>query len=333
MKLHLLLALSQTASMAEFEQVTAGIVARFSTHRVVAVGENHGHREFHEMIVTLLRRPDAVEVIDDVAVEWGNALYQDVVDRYVGGDSVPWDSVTMAWRNTVVSPNTVWDSPVYERFFRDMRSINAALPIEDRYRVLLADSPVEWNEIETRADLAPYFDRAQAMAEAIRRESLLRGRRSLFLAGGLHVARRPRVRTNSLGVPVGEITPVAWLELRHPGATFVVQSMARIDELELSDPRPSRDATELRATTNSPLGAAPANSTTTLRNRDGSIPDVYGDATLSDIVDAVILWADEKLTFEPPEPSTYQADWFWAELDRRSMILRNRPMDPSIRSR
>lgn len=73
--------------------------------------------------------------------------------------------------------------------------------------------------------LSPFFDRARAMADVIRRESLLKGRRCLFLAGGLHVAKVPRRRPSALGVPMGEITPVPWLELRNPGATFVIQSM------------------------------------------------------------------------------------------------------------
>ena len=331
MKLHVVLALSQVVAPQGIDQVAENVLDEFSTHRVVAIGENHGHREFHDLVTTLLRRPRAIELIDDVAVEWGNSLYQDVVDRYVAGLSVPWDSVTMAWRNSVVSPSTVWDAPVYERFFREMREINAALPSENRYRVLLADSPVDWSEIETRDQLGRYFDRAQAMSEVIRRESLLNGRRSLFLAGGLHVSRLPRVRMNRLGIPVSEITPVAWLELRHPGVTYVVQSMARMAELDLDDPRDDRTSLDLIEINHSGLGAAPANRATTLKNRDGSRSDVYGDATLSDIVDAVILWADHQLTFEEPDRSIYQIEWYWAALNRRSMLLRGQPMDPSIR--
>ncbi len=146
----------------------------------------------------VLDTPGAADRIDDIAVEWGNALYQGVVDRYVNGDSVPWDSVTMAWRNTIVSPNTVWDAPVYERFFRQVRRINASLPPASRYRILLADSPVDWAQIDSVPQLQPFFERTESIAGVVRRESLQKGRRCLLLAGGLHVSRIPRVRRSSL---------------------------------------------------------------------------------------------------------------------------------------
>ncbi|MBK7908663.1 MAG: hypothetical protein IPJ78_19235 [Gemmatimonadetes bacterium] len=306
------------------------ILAAFDSAWVVALGENHGHREFHELLLRVLRRPRAPEVIDDIAVEWGNGLYQGVIDRYVDGREVPWDSVTMSWRNTIVSPNTVWDAPVYERFFRELRAINAGLAPERRYRVILADAPVDWSAVDSAPQLRPFFDRALAMAESVRRESLLRGRRVLFVAGGLHVARRPRAQPSRSGVPTGEITPVAWLELRHPGATYVIQSFGSPSDpgarglVGAGAPR----VVPLRA---SPLGDIPANATSTLRDRDGKRPDVYGRATLRHIVDAVILWDPSARTFEDADPSTYRVEWYWAELDRRSLMLSGRRMDPALR--
>jgi hypothetical protein len=306
---------------ADSSAVVASVVAAFASHRIVAIGENHGHREFHDVILELLEDPRAVEAIDDVAVEWGNALYQDVMDRYVAGEAVPWDSVTMAWRNTIVSPNTVWDAPVYERFFRAVRRINQEFPPEDHYRVLLADAPVDWSSVHRREDLQPYLDRAEHMADVVRRESLLRGRRTLFLAGGLHVSRLPRVRQNGRGIPVAEITPVAWLEFRHPGVTYVIQSMGRARELGLEALR-GAGATPLALRTTDPrVGTVRANRATTLRNRDGSAVDVYGEGTLADIVDEVILWGDTRTTFEEPAASSLTVPWYREELDRRRRIL------------
>jgi len=310
----------------------ARILAAFDSAWVVALGENHGHLEFHDLVLRILETPEAAEIIDDIAVEWGNALYQDVVDRYAQGEDVPWDSVTMAWRNTVVSPNTVWDAPVYERFFREVRRLNADLPPASQYRILLADPPVDWAQVDSVPQLSPFFDRARSMADVVRRESLLRGRHCLFLAGGLHVAKAPRVRQSSLGVPIGEITPVAWLELRNPGATYVIQSMGRAGDLGLMDLVGS-GAPQVVETAGSAIGAIPANSATDLRNSDGSRPDVYGTLTLSDILDAVLIWDPTELTFPDPDPSIYDTDWYWAELNRRSMMLRNQPMDGSLRSR
>lgn len=317
---------------------TEAVLAAFDDHRIVAVGENHGHVDFHDWIVDLLADPRAVERIDDIAVEWGNALYQDVVDRYVAGGEVPWDSVTMAWRNTIVSPNTVWDAPVYEAFFRAVRRINEGLPPDARYRVLLADSPVDWTSVGTRDDLAPFYDRASSMADVVRRSSLLEGRRALFLAGGLHVSKRPRVRPNRIGVPVSEITPVAWLELRHPGVVYVIASFARDRQLDGLPEGVRASATvgvgpRSYPTASALLRPVLASSVTTLRNRDGSTPDVYGSTRLHEIVDAVIVWPAGARTFAEPGPAAFADDWYWDELDRRSRMLFDRPMDLELRGR
>ncbi len=316
---------------------TDAVLAAFDDHRVVAVGENHGHADFHLWVLDLLEDPRSVDRIDDVAVEWGNALYQGVVDRYLDGEDVPWDSVTMAWRNTVVSPNTVWDAPVYADFFRGVRQINAGLAPSARYRVLLTDAPVDWSQVDSRDDLTPFYDRAAAMAEVVRRASLLEGRRSLFLAGGLHVSKHPRVRPNRLGVPVGEITPVAWWELRHPGATWVIQSFARDGQLAgLPDAvarGPSAQSADARVfdTSAPPLSTVAAGAVTTLRNRDGSVGEVYGDLLLSEIVDAIIVWPETSRTFVEPTPEAFRDEWYWDALNRRSRMLFDRPMDPQLR--
>ncbi|MEQ9401528.1 MAG: hypothetical protein RJQ04_20345 [Longimicrobiales bacterium] len=308
------------------------VVAAFAESgvRLVALGENHGHLEFHDLLLAILADPRAAERIDDVAVEWGNARYQDIVDRWVAGLDAPWDSVQMAWRNSVVSPNTVWDAPVYARFFQRIRDLNAGLPPEHRYRVVLADGGVEWSAVRERDDLSPYLDRARTMAETIRQASLLRGRTTLFVAGGLHVAKRNRVRVDARGLPRAEITPIGWIELHHPGVSRSIQSMARpealgVPELEGSGPPSVRSA-------DAPdLASIPANRTTTLRDRDGGRPDIYGTATLADVVDAVIVWDSTRRTFPEPDPSIYADDAWWAELNRRSEVVRGRPMDPAIR--
>ncbi len=328
--LFLLLFAGLTARDSMAQPAEDAILAAFDSAWVVALGENHGHREFHDLLLRVLRRPRAPDVIDDIAVEWGNGLYQGVIDRYVQGQDVPWDSVTMAWRNTIVSPNTVWDAPVYERFFREVRAINADLATERRYRVILADSPVDWSTVDSAPQLRPHFDRSLAMAESVRRESLLRGRRVLFVAGGLHVSRRPRAQKSRTGVPTGEITPVAWLELHHPGATYVIQSFGRATAPGIQGLVGS-GGPQVTALRDSPLGDIPANATSTLRNRDGTRPDVYGAAALRSIIDAVLLWDPAALTFVEPEPSTYRVEWYWAELNRRSVMLSGRPMDPALR--
>ena len=310
---------------------SAVVLEAFKQHQVVAIGENHGHLELHDWILAFLETPQAQDVVDDIVVEWGNALYQDLIDRYIDGEDVPFDSVSLVWRNTIVSPNTVWDAPVYQRFFQHVRNLNLTSQAGNHYRVVLADTPVDWNKIESREDLRPFFDRSSHMAEQVRQESLLKGRQSLFLAGGLHVSKLPRRRIRDDGVPMGEITPVAWLTLRHPGSVYVVQSMGRASELGLSQLTTSGNAVAVRLDSNAELAGIPANHTTTLRNMDGTKSDVYGTHTLGEILDAVILWDTTAVTLEDADPAVFQNDEYWQSLNKRSQLMRGSLMNSSLR--
>jgi len=130
---------------------------------------------------------------------------------------------------------------------------------------------------------------------------------------------------------MGEVTPLAWLALKHPGSVFVVQSMARAAELGLSPLSTSGDAIAIRLADSDEIALIPANRTTTLKNMDGTTPDVYGSNTLGDIVDAVILWDSTRVTLQDADPSVFADDEYWNALNERSQLLRGRPMDPSLR--
>lgn len=320
-----------SASATQLNAPAAVIVTAFERARVVAIGENHGHAQFHKLLLTILADPRIVRAVDDIAVEWGNARYQPLIDRFTAGEAVPVDSLRLAWRNTVVSPNTVWDSPVYEAFFVAVRDLNAKLSPDDRYRVLLADSPIDWDAVTAREHLAPFGDRAKAMADIIRNESLTRGRRSLFIAGGLHVSRRSRVSPNRLGVPIAEPTPVTWIEFHHPRSTYVIQSLARDEQIVEPALRGAGTPLILTMATEAALAKVPADRMTTMRNRDATRVEVYDGATLGEIVDAVLIWDPADRTFVEAAPATYRDDEYWRELNRRSQLLRGRPMEPSLR--
>lgn len=79
------------------------------------------------------------------------------------------------------------------------------------------------------------------------------------------------------------------------------------------------------------LSTIPAVEMTTLKNADGSRAQVFGGATLGALVDAVLIWNPAQVTMLDPAPETYQDDRYWEELNRRSMLVRGQPMDPSLR--
>jgi hypothetical protein len=131
------------------------VLEAFQTHRLVGLGESHGLQNHHDALELLLSDPRVPAVVDDSVVEFGNARYQKMIDRFISGQPVADAHLRPAWRNTTQSPEGTWDQPAYEQFFRTVRAVNWTLPPGQRMRVLLGDPPIDWSKVRTNREL--YF--------------------------------------------------------------------------------------------------------------------------------------------------------------------------------
>lgn len=167
----------------------AAILDAFRTHPVVALDEEHADERSHAFRLTLIRDPRLPFVVNDVVVEFGNALHQDVMDRFVAGDQVADETLKKIWQDTTQA-HTIWDRPIYEDFFREVRAVNAALPSDRRLRVLLGDPPIDWTTISTPEDLRnASAGRGVHPAGVVSRDVLAKGRRALLIYGAIHLWR------------------------------------------------------------------------------------------------------------------------------------------------
>jgi hypothetical protein len=173
----------------------AAILDAFEHHPVVALGEgDHNNEQGHAFRLALLRHPRFPQMVNDIVVEFGNARYQPVVDRYVGGDDVAFAELRAVWENTT-QLRPVWDVPIYAELLRAVRERNAQLPRDRRLRVLLGDPPIDWARVTSFADVFGQMrevgDRDIFPVRVIQREVLAKGRRALVVYGDQHVKRTP----------------------------------------------------------------------------------------------------------------------------------------------
>ena len=96
-------------------------------HPVVALGDNHGNEQVHALRLALIRDPRFQALVNDIVVEFGTARYQDVMDRFVRGEEVPYPALRRVWQDTT-QPEYEWDLPIYEEFFRAVRKVNESAP-------------------------------------------------------------------------------------------------------------------------------------------------------------------------------------------------------------
>lgn len=173
----------------------AGILDAFKAHRVVALGEgDHGNEQGHRFRLALIRDPRFSSVVTDVVVEFGNALHQSLMNRFISGEEVDHAQLRQIWQDTS-QLNTVWDTPIYEEFFRAVREVNRTLAPERRIRVLLGDPPIDWERVGTFKDVFAQMrevgDRDAHPTGVIRREVLATDRRALVIYGDFHLDRTP----------------------------------------------------------------------------------------------------------------------------------------------
>jgi hypothetical protein len=179
------------------------ILNAFTRVPLVAVGEIHGSALEHDFLRRLITDARFARLADDLVVEFGNARYQRLVDRYVAGKPVTLKELSVVWLQTTQRGTPVWSSPVYPRFFRMVRGLNSRLSARRRLRILLGDPPIDWRRINPNCNQPEtdwhrpqcidywYQRRESHYARAVNRHVLARGRRALLIAGGAHFFRPP----------------------------------------------------------------------------------------------------------------------------------------------
>jgi hypothetical protein len=174
------------------------ILDLFKSYQVVGLGEGpHGNLEGHAFRLKLVRDPRFPTIVNDILVESGTARYQESMDRFIRGESVPRQELRRAWEDTT-NPGTNWDKPMYEEFFTAVRNVNAKLPDDRKLRVLLGDPPIAWEAIHNRSDLRRWnMQRDLHAAAALKRESFAKGRKVLAVYGDGHFQGRG-FKANSL---------------------------------------------------------------------------------------------------------------------------------------
>ncbi len=159
------------------------VLAAFARHRLVALGAADSLQNHYDALALLLTDPRLPAVVDDIIVEWGNPLYQEVIDRLTAGQPVADADLRPVWRNTTQSPLETWDAPVYEQFYRTVRAVNRTLPASRRIRVLAGDSPIDWAKITTPGQLRAIPPRDAVVASLVQKQVLAKGRRALLCYG------------------------------------------------------------------------------------------------------------------------------------------------------
>jgi hypothetical protein len=262
----LVLALCLASAVAAAQQpatpadATTVVLNAFRTHPIVALGEGqHWNLQGHAYRVSLIRDPRLAEAVNDIVVEFGDARYQEVIDRYVAGSDVPFDELRHVWEDTTMT-NTVFDMPIYEEFFRTVRDLNRSLPAGKRLRVLLGDPPIDWATISSGDKILNLmYERNAFAADLVRKEVLAKHRRALLLYADGHLFRKAEETVPDWMVlkRAPEEPLVSQLEKTHPGMIFNIGAPTDADLTTFQPEVANWQAPSIAILKGTTLGAAP----------------------------------------------------------------------------
>ncbi|MHC4093566.1 MAG: hypothetical protein ACYSVY_25390 [Planctomycetota bacterium] len=165
------------------------VLALFDEAQLVFLGERHLSKQDSEFRIGLIRHPHFADHVDDVVIEFGNSLYQDLLDAYfLDLEDMSDAELNQVWRNTTTTSG-VWDSPIYERFLRELRTVNEGLAQRQRIRVIAGGPPIDWEKVEVFEDMLPYTYRGWSGVRQIERLVLAVDRKALVIYGYGHFLR------------------------------------------------------------------------------------------------------------------------------------------------
>jgi hypothetical protein len=218
----------QAPAPAEPTEPIAAILQALRSYQVVGLGlGEHNNEQGHAFLLSLVRHTGFPAVGADLVVECGSARYQDVMDRFIAGQEVPYEVLRRAWEDTT-QPHAGCDTPIHEELYRAVRAVNTVLSKEQRVRVFLGDPPIDWNSPTEKQDREKFmFMRDSYPAEVIQRDILARGRRALIVYGQGHLQRKQMLSNYDMSHPIAQ-TIISLLE-RDGVKAFTVWGNTRTD--------------------------------------------------------------------------------------------------------
>jgi hypothetical protein len=315
---------SATGRSANDAAAASALLGAFRRHRVVALGQGHVLRQQDDFILRLLERPRRfAAAVDAIVVEFGNARYQSLVDRYVAGEDVPAAALRPVWRDLVATGPGMLDYPA--PFFAAVRRLNRALPAGRRVRVALGDPAFDWSRLQRPEDVEPAGrDRDRVFAAAALRAAR-HGRRVLLLSGFMHLVRVPPLvfGGNALRIIERRLHHRVWTVVPYTGGSRHPAAFERRFVSRWAPPAIRRLAGALgRRPADRILPALPPNA-------PRRVARIYRRLRLAGIADALISFGPcAQLRPTVVSRALYRDPAYRAEMDRRSQILFGEPFVP-----
>lgn len=189
-----------TVQTPQVRRASDGVFDLFKQRPVVALGDFHGLAQEEDFYSALVRDPRFAEQVGNVVVEWGGSIAQDIIDRYVNGEDVPFTELRHVWTDEVgwlPGPFYVGDI----NFFASVRAANVKLPPERRINVWLGDPKIDWTKINSALDIGPNLGQRDENIFRIISDEIVKKHKKTLLIIGSDTSSHRTCHTTALSAP------------------------------------------------------------------------------------------------------------------------------------
>ncbi|MCY0965886.1 hypothetical protein [Parathalassolituus penaei] len=164
------------------------IVSQYASTPLIAIGDVHGSDLPLRYVMNALTDDAVFNSTNDIVVEWGNARFQALADRYLlDGEDIPINELRSIWRDTLFF--MAWQYQVYEDFLVNLHELNQRG--DHKIRLVLAEPAFDWVLLDHAEWQTLVDSREQHYADVIQQQVLAQHRQGLLLFGTFHNLRVP----------------------------------------------------------------------------------------------------------------------------------------------
>ena len=164
-----------------------GVLDLFKTKPIVALADVHGLAQEDDFYSAIVRDPRFAEQVGNVVVEFGGAIAQGTIDRYVAGEDVPFTELRRVWTDVVGWFPGETQRLGFVNFYANVRAANLRETPEHRIKVWLGDPKIDWSQVHSFGDVGPLLGQRDEKLFAILSDILNRHQKVLLIVGFGHL--------------------------------------------------------------------------------------------------------------------------------------------------
>lgn len=305
------------------------IIQTFQKCNIIGLGEGRHHLEnSHQFFQKMFDNKKIQETVNIVIVEFANAAYQDILDKYIFGEEVKVDELRKIWRESTGCIGLFGEATIYFELLQKIRNVNFTLASNKKIRVLGGDPPINWTSIHSLEDFLKINIKRDLFAADLAIEyGIKRSMKVLVIFAEYHLTKISDKADNNRK-DLASITNN--VNTKYPG-TMQVIAVLNPEEFHLSQETKNWPLYSIVNLVSEEIGNLPAvNYFTQIFNKDGRVI-LFENYKIKELFDAFLYIGPSESWRQVDIPKSVFTINEWKELNRRRLIFGAKPLDDNLR--